>query len=731
MGLFSSKKKVTVNTSVQAVFQTNQLPMALRDAMSDYRLDGFELTPSLVESLKNGIGVKGTASWLWAKDNYHYGTPRSDLAGNNQAQTDVVEVLKSLYGDDIEVSYYFMGPINSVHYAWKTLIDSHNYNPATNQIGALTASKGTQVYLVDIVPEYTDETIDFLMEQDAMHWLDVYAPLANSGVCLTYPTGNPSATETPYTVNLTNTLNTVKVFYEYMNAGVITRESFVLNINTTTEDDDYHQARVVKADGSIVYFTYLHGSGTYPAVDAALKYDFSESGTFLPWIYFRFNYSNLALPNLRQTEPYKDSHHLCRYFGLDYQTMADGIYEDSDLSNVIQSMLIFGIRADASSLSEREYLFRYFDMLYAQKVATGSSSGIYSQLIQDRQFKMSFTFSNLTKTSLSGVVAEVGKYATPQVNGSYSVTYRKQVTDSTYEEIRVTSPRMRYHILGKYGFSASLGNPALLIPLDRAVFKEIALVRREDLLARGLHFVMNTYVETETKWYQSGWFKWVLVIIMIVITILTYGGASAAWGAFAGYVAATVAAGALAVLYALAMMALKAILLRLLVKTFIDVAGLENTVFAAALMVVAACFVPAGTQLMSVDVAQTMVSASSNMLEQVSTGYGNELAKIQSELAQFNVSASQQWEKLQELRAQEFGLHTSPTKMLDHVLAPPLITGESPESFFNRTVHLNSPAVYLLDASHNYVNQQVTLPPAIKMLRDFSTEEDEGQSATV
>ena len=78
MGLFSSKKKVTVNTSVQAVFQPNQLPMAMRDAMSDYRLEGFEYTPSLVESLKNGIGVKGTASWLWAKDKYHYGTPRSD-----------------------------------------------------------------------------------------------------------------------------------------------------------------------------------------------------------------------------------------------------------------------------------------------------------------------------------------------------------------------------------------------------------------------------------------------------------------------------------------------------------------------------------------------------------------------------------------------------------------------------------------------------------------------------
>ena len=81
-------------------------------------------------------------------------------------------------------------------------------------------------------------------------------------------------------------------------------------------------------------------------------------------------------------------------------------------------------------------------------------------------------------------------------------------------------------------------------------------------------------------------------------------------------------------------------------ETFIDVAGLENTVFAAALMIVAACFVPAGTQLMSVDVAQTMVSAASNMLEQVSTGYGNELAKIQSELEQFNVSASQKWEEL-------------------------------------------------------------------------------------
>ena len=211
-----------------------------------------------------------------------------------------------------------------------------------------------------------------------------------------------------------------------------------------------------------------------------------------------------------------------------------------------------------------------------------------------------------------------------------------------------------------------------------------------------------------------------MVIIMIVITILTYGGASAAWGAFAGAVTATIAAGALAVIYAIAMMAIKAILLNLLVKTFIDVAGLQNTIFAAALMVVAACFVPAGTQFLTVDVAQTMVSAASNMMNQVSTGYGNELAKIQTEMAQFSASAAQKWEELQDFRAEEFGLYISPTKMLDHVLAPPLITGESPESFFNRTVHISNPAVYLLDAAHSFVAQKTTLPSAIKLLRDFS-----------
>ena len=703
MGLFSSKKKITVSTAVQPVFTEAQLPDPVAAGFVTARLQDHKNMPTVMQELSSCIAVKSASAWKWAKDNYAYGTPSSALASSNQAKSDMVDVLKGLYGNDIAMDYYFLGPLNSVHYAWHTLQNSYSYDVATNKIGTLTTSKGTPVYLRDLVPQYTDETVNFLTEQDELHWLQVYSPYANAGVTLTNPSGNPAATITPYTISTTASTNQIKVYYEYLNAGTIKVENITLTIDAETEDDDYHQARIRKADGTVIYFTYKHGEGTYPAVDNALEYSFTESGTFLPWVYFRYNFDNLATPSKKDTDAYKDSHRYCRALGIDYQTMADGIYEDTDLSDVIHSMLFFGVRPDADSRSEREYLYRYFDMLYQKLTVEGTASGIYSQVIRDKKFTMSFTFTGLTKTTQTGSVAQPGKYAKPVVSGS-TVTYQKQIDATTYSEITVTSPRMRYHILGKYSHSAGLGSKELVIPLDRAAFKEMGLVWRNDLLARGMHFMMHSYIETKVKWYQSTWFKVFLIVVVVVLTIVTFGG----FAPIGAAIMAAFTAGVVALLVTLGIWVLKTILLRLAVKTFIDVAGLENSIIAGVLLIAAAAFVP-DTMANSMQITQGLIAAGNNLISEVSTGYGEILKDIQKELAQFNADTQSQWEQLEEKRLQEFGAG-NPLSAMDYVMAPAVLFGEGPSDFFLRTVHTPNPGPFMFNMQEDYVDNQVKLP---------------------
>lgn len=716
MGLFSSKKKVVVNTTVQPVFSQVDLPNSPRTAVIDTTMFGGDVTAKLMDELQQTIGMRGTASWLWAKDHYHYGTPVSSLAGNGQATATVTEVLKGLHGQDIVLDYCFMGPYNSVHYAWVQLMQSYGYSPASNQLGTLSTQKGTPVYLVDLVPQYTQATLDFLTEMDELHWLNVYAPYANAGVTLSNPAGNPSATPTPYTILPSGTLNSVVVHYEYLKNGVITAESLVLSLPSELEDKDIHQARIVKGDGSVVYFAYEHGSGTYPSIDAQFEYDYADSGTYLPWVYFRYDFQNLATSALQDSEAYRDSHHYCRYIGMDYQSMADGIYADTDLSDVIQSMLIFGIRADATSVVESEYLFRYFAMLHTAIGETSfGDSGTYAQLIQDKFFQMTFNFRSISRTQEIGNKAAPGKYGLPEVNGT-TVNYFHQIDATSYEKISIDFPSMRYRIQGKYGHSASLGQAELLVPLDRAVFKEMGLVKREELLARGLHFMCNTYQEIKTKWYQSSFFKILLIVAAVVITVVSFGGLSAVSAALVAFAAASTAV----ILTTLAIAVIKMLVIQLAVKVFIDVAGLENSLFAAMLMVAASFFVPT-TMAYSTQIAQGMLAAGNNMIQQVGTGYGKELESIQKELAQFSADAQKQWEQLEEQRFKEFGLDSS-LDALDFVTQQPAVVfGESSEAFFQRTVHSSNPGVHVITSTHDYVAQALTLPSQIDSMRNFAT----------
>lgn len=482
-----------------------------------------------------------------------------------------------------------------------------------------------------------------------------------------------------------------------------------ITISPGNEDVDFHQARAIKPDGVPTYFSYQHGSGTYPDIDGTFDFDVSESGRYLPWIYFRYDFQSLATTANENTKAYKDSAKWCKFLGMDYQSMADAIYEDPGLDDVIQAMVINGVRANGSSPAEREYLFKYFDFLWSAAQEFGTSVR-KAQVIKDRRFTMTFKFDEISKTTHTGSIAAKGKYAAPNISGSTAI-YRHQVTDTTYTQITISGMNLRYQILGQYGHVATPGSKEMMVPMDRAVLKEICIRRREDLIARSMHIMTNTYVEIETKWYQSGWFKIVLIIIAIVITIISFGGLGGIAASLVAFAAGTVAAMAIA----LATMLIKMVLVQVAVKLFIDVAGLQNSVIAAVLMIVASQFVPAGAN--QAMITEALLAAGNNMVKQAGTGYGKELESIQEEMKGFSADSKDQWEVLQDKRAEEFGW--SDGVKADYLtLAPKLLFGESPDSFFTRTSHITNPGPYMIVSLHDFVDQKMRLPEFTDTLGD-------------
>lgn len=96
----------------------------------------------------------------------------------------------------------------------------------------------------------------------------------------------------------------------------------------------------------------------------------------------------------------------------------------------------------------------------------------------------------------------------------------------------------------------ALGDPeesGLMIPLHEGIFKSMSLVDATQMSMASGYMVLNCYKVVKQKWYQTSWFKIILVIIVIVITVLSSGtgagsagllGTAASVGAALGFVGA-------------------------------------------------------------------------------------------------------------------------------------------------------------------------------------------------
>lgn len=129
-----------------------------------------------------------------------------------------------------------------------------------------------------------------------------------------------------------------------------------------------------------------------------------------------------------------------------------------------------------------------------------------------------------------------------------------------------------------------------IIPLHEGVFKSMSLKDSTQMSMSNAYIVFNCYKVVKQKWYQTSWFKVVLVIIVIIITIVTWGSGGAAGAGLLGTAASVGAAlgfvGVMAIVIgaianALAAMLLSQIIMMGASKLFGDKVGAVIGTFAA------------------------------------------------------------------------------------------------------------------------------------------------------
>lgn len=179
-------------------------------------------------------------------------------------------------------------------------------------------------------------------------------------------------------------------------------------------------------------------------------------------------------------------------------------------------------------------------------------------------------YPELTDDEYKALVASSQYTVTDRKNlGTSSISFYYKINDKLYEKVYVTNfvfhHFVRSHSL-EYYLKNSLsknwekavdedatndedaGFSPIIIPIARGALESMGWYRQSNILDICHNIIISGYDQKKikVKWYQSTWFKIVLIIVIIVITIFTCGAGAAAAGAGASAGAGGASAGAAA-----------------------------------------------------------------------------------------------------------------------------------------------------------------------------------------
>lgn len=523
-------------------------------------------------------------------------------------------------------------------------------------------------------------------------------------------------------------------------------DSFSIQILGFDVEGEYHQAKYTRADDEIGYWIYKSGAGTYPEIDSLHDTKHLPAGSYFPWAYFRVD-GQRGNAN-KKSDFYKQTKKMVKYLNIDYDQVTDAIHGNPDINKVEQAMLMMGVPAVTSNQVEMRYLFDFFAQMLKENGGNPSAAAPYipqgtgilsamllsilnpsmtegATVIQDSKFKLSLGFRHINRAIVQGTIGtgKVGHYTSgwetevitetgttvptnpggPTTPVTKSVTvkthwYRKQTTETQYEEIRVNDLKMKYWVYKQYAVTSDENAGILLIPVDRSITSRYSIPVREELYARSLHYVFNSKVVTEIKWYQKGWFRSLTIIVAIVITVLS-------WGSTWQTIGASLAAGTITiagVAYMLVMKIIEQIVIAQIIKLFVKAVGVKFAMVVAIIAALAGAY-------QAIEADSVAGSPWGAELLQLSTGLTKginmELQRdfngLKKEADDFQLFVKEEQKKLDEAN-----------KLLENSnwMTPLVIFGEKPHDFYQRTVHSGNIGVLGLDAISEFVDVSLQLP---------------------
>lgn len=734
MGLFSSKYVHHVGTTIQKLVDNDKIVNPYVLAIAEANMTGVDLVDNLLETSLNVPYLKARRFYKYVENLYPNKLPSGELLIDRRFTDAIQKEIQQLHIDDDVVFHYTKyGVYNACHEVWFTLLNDYGYDPSTGILRALETSN-VQYVVESIGIELPIQSRGTTSIWEFDNWAESGA---GDNLSLIEETGTIVQGFHALPVAFTSkTGNKARINYFKR-----TKNSYKNTVTKVTEPDDLGTGflyiplskignggdyfQVMYSIGEQYYcYEYRHGTGNKVLDSLVTQADKIEAiGEFYPNIYFRLDKKKT------EEEAYIK---MSKKLELDYAQLTDSIHSSQDIASVESALFTMGLSADSTDPLELMYCFDFFDQLWeatkggvwtidknlsswSPSYTSPDSKHKNAIHIVDDKFKYALTYEKLTRTTHFGKIGDIGfavggtssearKKAETVTHGDDGSTvtlgefmvgyryYRKQVATHLWVEIKVYDLTMVYTVFENYETTLGDGDAELcLIPLDKTLVSKYKPQQQNELHLRAYNFVFNSHIIEKLKWYQSGWFKALLVVVAVVIMIQT------GIELYSSVIAAAEAGGAMAVMMLLANKLVVSVAITLGVKVFVKIAGPELAFFVAMAAAMLGFF---KTNLAFITPDKLLMAASS-VFNGISKYIKEAYADLKEEMDSF-LSLKTQQEKELERAADLLEANVTPYAQI--------LLGETPDQFLYRNTVFGCSGFTQLNAVDSYVDRSLQLP---------------------
>jgi hypothetical protein len=776
MGLFSTKKKTYVNTSVTRMVEDDFIINPADSATLEYitqgglkvRTDSMSYADYIKQATQHSSVHKFKAARAFAsKGKYAYGATEGNIfiQHNVDLNAEFKAYMERSLGDAIELVYVIFGPMNNQHFTWRTLVEDYGYNPTTNELTVLSQQKGTKCYLQDFQIAYCPATIRDMVDPDlyvqhgyaATHgptdfrskditrkhtpWVKVDTATKDSAT-IYVSTKTANGQENVFTFDIDYL--EYEVSGESMEPGIedgngVIDPTVTAPIVADSNDGrDYYQAFYKDSNGNYVYFTYEMGTGGYSFLDTLYRAD-SQLGQYNPRLYARMYGRRLIDDEYIGTDEYASSVKLGNKLDIDWHNWVEDIHENiSDLDKVTQIFMTTSLAVNTDDPMINEYMYMYFSRLYddlPDAISDSSYRDIKKEMIKgyakpgitvqlkDKVYTQQITFKGIGYEDLEGSIGPIGTIKHQFYNQSYRYGsgFLSALINLPVHVFRKQITANVYREYSVYGLATTEyveGGHTTTASGDSENLilpLDMAIIRELPFKTRSMLMAKSMHLVLNTvQVVKKKWYeRGIFKAIMFIAAVVL-----AMW---TGGQSITL----YAVIYAtvqtiVATVVLKALIRIMVVKWNLD-AGVIFAVIAVGALMYGAYLSASQTTGVAGVTAQQMMTYAQQAFKLSNAGYAEQQKELFKTYREYGMEMEAKVKELEE-RQKELGIDdiSNPYFLLASPLAQiDIRTWEQPSDYLERVLGTTGISNAVLEFPTNYADMKVQLPTIMDTMRNL------------